>query len=120
MDKSSKILLIEDEVITAMSLIMDLKKHGYKDSKFVSTGRKAVLSAADSMPNIIIADVSLSGGESGIDVASEISGSTGIPIIITSGYEVEELSLRMNILNNAHFIRKPVNISSLIKIIESL
>ncbi len=120
MDKFSKILLIEDEVITAMSLIMDLKKHGYINSKYVSTRSKAVASAKKSMPDIIIADVSLSGGESGIDVAAEISGSTGIPIIITSGYEVEDLASRLDVLNNAHFLRKPVNISSLIKLIESL
>jgi len=120
MDKSAKILLIEDEVITAMSLIMDLKKHGYLNSKFVSTGNKALVSAKEKMPDLIIADVSLSGGESGIDVAAELSGNTGIPIIITSGYEVEELASRMDILNNAHFLRKPVSISSLIKLIESL
>jgi len=120
MDKSSKILLIEDEVITAMSIIMDLKKHGYRNSKFVSTGSKAIASTKDFMPDIIIADVSLSGGESGIDVAAEISGSTDIPIIITSGYEVEDLASRMDVLNNAHFLRKPVSISSLLKLIESL
>jgi len=119
LNKSSKILLIEDEVITAMSLIMDLKKHGYLNSKYVSTGSKAIASTKNLMPDIIIADVSLSGGESGIDVAAEISGSTGIPIIITSGYEVEDLALRIDFLSNAHFLRKPVNISSLIKLIES-
>ncbi|RKX81204.1 MAG: hypothetical protein DRP58_12150 [Spirochaetes bacterium] len=120
MDKSAKILLIEDEVITAMSLIMDLKKHGFRNSKYVSTGSKAIASTKELMPDLIIADVSLSGGASGIDVAAEISGSTGIPIIITSGYEVEDLALRMDVLNNSHFLRKPINVSSLIKLIESL
>lgn len=120
MDKSSKILLIEDEVIAAMSLIMDLKKSGYLNSKFVTTGSKAFTSAKELMPDIIIADVSLFGGESGIDVAAEISGSSGIPIIITSGYEPSELTSKMNILNNAHFLRKPVVVSSLVKLIESL
>ena len=120
MDNSIKILLIEDEVITAMSLIMDLKKFGFLNSKFVSTGSKAAASVDEQMPDLIIADVSLSGGESGIDVAAELSGNTGIPIVITSGYEIDELASRMDVLNNAHFIRKPVNISSLIKLIESL
>lgn len=120
MNKTSSILLIEDEVITAMSLIMDLKKHGYRNSKFVLTGSKALASTKDLMPDLIIADVSLSGGESGIDVAAEISGTTGIPIIITSGYEVDDLISRMDVLNNAHFIRKPIVIFSLIKLIEKL
>jgi len=119
-NKSSKILLIEDEVITAMSLVMDLKKYGYKNSEYVSTGSKALVSAAESMPDIIIADVSLSGGESGIEVAAEISGDSGIPVIIASGYEQNELKDRMSILKNVHFIRKPVVGSSLIKLIESL
>ena len=120
MDKTAKILLIEDEVITAMSLIMDLKKYGYKNSKFVSTGSKAIASVKEQMPDILIADVSLSGGESGIKVAAEISGTTGMPIIITSGYEIEALSTKMSILKNSHFLRKPVNISNLIKLLEKL
>ncbi len=120
MDKTVKILLIEDEVITAMSLIMDLKKHGYPNSKFASTGSKALASSEKIFPDLIIADVSLSCGESGIDVAAKISGESGIPIIITSGYEVDEIYSRMSILDKAHFLRKPVIISSLIKLIESL
>lgn len=120
MDKSVHILLIEDEAITAMSLIMDLKKHGYKNSKFVSTGSKAAASAKKQMPDILIADVSLSGGESGIDAAAKIAGKRGIPIIITSGYEIKALSSKMGILNNSHFLRKPVIVSNLIKLIESL
>lgn len=120
MDKNTRILLIEDEVITAMSLIMDLKKYGYKNSKFVSTVSKAVASAQEQMPDILIADVSLSGGESGIDAAVKIAGKRDMPIIITSGYEIEALSSKMSILKNSHFLRKPVVVSSLIKLIESL
>lgn len=120
MDKTAHILLIEDEIITAMSLIMDLKKHGYKNSKFVSTGRKAIVSVQKQMPDLVIADVSLPGCVSGIDVAAEISGTSGIPVIITSGYEQEELDKKMSILNNAHFLRKPVIISNLLKLIERL
>ena len=120
MDKTAKILLIEDEVITAMSLIMDLKKHGYKNSKFVSTGSKAITSAKEQMPDILIADVSLSGGESGLEVAEKIAGKCGMPIIITSGYEIEALASKMSVLNNSHFLRKPIIISNLIKLIESL
>ncbi|MDA3939038.1 MAG: response regulator [Spirochaetia bacterium] len=96
MDKTVKILLIEDEVITAMSLIMDV------------------------IPDLIIADVSLSEGESGIDLAAKITEKNSIPVIITSGYEPEELNEKMGILDNAHFIRKPVMVSRLIKLIESL
>jgi DNA-binding NtrC family response regulator len=120
MDNTAKILLIEDEVITAMSLIMNLKKHGYRNSEFVSTGSKAEISAKEQMPDILIADVSLSGGESGIDVAAKIAGKRDMPIIITSGYEIEEVNLKMSILNNSHFLRKPVIISKLIKLIERL
>lgn len=120
MNKAAKILLIEDEVITAMSLILDLKKNGYLNSTFVSTVSKALLSAKESMPDIVLADVSLSDGESGIDVAFQISDETGIPVIITSGYEIEELTSKMSILKNAHFLRKPINISDLINLIEKL
>lgn len=120
MDKNTHILLIEDEVITAMSLIIDLKKYGYNNSKFVSTSSKAVASAQKQFPEVLIADVSLSGRESGIDIAAEISGTSGIPIIITSGYEIEDLIPKMGILNNAHFLRKPINISKLIQLIERL
>ena len=118
MDKTAKILLIEDEVITGMSLIMDLKKYGYMNSIFVSTGSKAVASAQEQIPDVLIVDVSLSVGESGIDVAAEISGTSGMPIIITSGYEIENLTHKMSILNNAHFLQKPIFTSTIIKLIE--
>lgn len=120
MDKNAHILLLEDEIITAMSLIKDLKKHGYANSKFVSTGQKAIARAQEKMPDLLIADVSLSGGESGIEIAAEIKGKSELPVIITSGYEIEELTFKLNILDNSHFIPKPIIISNLIKLIERL
>ncbi len=120
MNKVSNILVIEDEVITAMSLVMDLKKHGYKNVKFVQNGAKALASSRESLPDLIIADVSLSGGESGIDVAVNISRKSAIPVIFTTGYEIEDLSSNLNDKENYYFIQKPVLISRLISLIESL
>jgi DNA-binding response OmpR family regulator len=120
MDKNAYILLLEDEVITAMSLVMDLKKHGYTNSKFVATGRKALESVKEKSPDLLIVDESLSGGESGIEIAVEIRGKSNLPVIITSGYEIEDLDQKLNNLANSHFVQKPVVISGLIKLIEKL
>ena len=120
MNKTSSILIIEDEVITAMSLIMDLKKYGYKNVKFVQNGTKALTSSRESIPDLIIADVSLSGGESGIDVAVKIRGETAIPVILTSGYEVDDISDKLNGQEKFYFVQKPVLVSKLISLIESL
>jgi DNA-binding NtrC family response regulator len=119
LNKTISILLIEDEVITGMSLIMDLKKYGYINATFVSRGEKAIKSSQLKMPDLIIADVSLSRGESGIDVAEKIRGSGKIPIIITSGYEIEDYIKRMSKMENVSFIQKPVSIQKLVGLIES-
>jgi DNA-binding response OmpR family regulator len=120
MDKTANILLIEDEVITALSLILDLKKHGYRNSKFVSSGKEAKASADIQKPDLIIADVSLAGGESGIETAAEIIGNSGIPAIICSGYEKEELIEKIEIFGNGYFLPKPIIISELVNLIERL
>ncbi len=120
MDKTVKILLIEDEVLNAMSLILDLKKHGYSNSKFVPTREKAFASVKEEMPDLIISDIALSGDVSGIDTVLEIIGDDRIPVIFTSGYEIADLAERMEKVKNHYFLKKPVKLTELLGIIKGL
>ncbi len=120
MDKNIKILLIEDEVLNAMSLIMDLKKSGYINSKFVSTSEQALASANSESPDLLISDISLSGGENGIDTAIEIIGTSSIPVIFISGYEADDMAGKMSKLKNYSFLKKPVAAYKLVELIEKL
>jgi len=56
-----RILIVEDELIAAESLSLDLKKLGYEVIGIVSTGPKAIQKAQDSSPDLVLMDIMLKG-----------------------------------------------------------
>ncbi len=120
MTKNKTILIVEDEVLTAMSLQHDLKRMGYDDCSYVTTGEKALLSIASSRPAVIIMDISLAGKLTGIETAEKVCREYEIPIVLSSGYDYEELSESIKHLENVYFLKKPLHKSELIALLETL
>lgn len=79
-----RILIIEDEAITAMDLRSTLNELAYDVAGVVSTGEVAVCQAAKLRPDLILMDISLAGPMSGIEVAREIRKAWHVPIIFLS------------------------------------
>ena len=57
MAQKIKIMIVEDEAITAMYLHMRLKKLSYDVLKPISTGDIAIQTAKKELPNIILMDI---------------------------------------------------------------
>jgi CheY-like chemotaxis protein len=57
----TKILIVEDEVITAMSLQHLLEHWGYEMCEQVSSGREAIEKAGREKPDIMLKDINLNG-----------------------------------------------------------
>src|SRR4030043_1856411 len=87
MDNLIKILLVEDEVITAMLMKIELRKIGYTVAYHVTTGEDAIINAKQNSPDIILMDIRLAGEIDGIEAASIIKSEFDIPIIFITGYE---------------------------------
>lgn len=83
---ATTILIVEDELIAAESLALDLKKLGYHICAVVNSGEKAISQVEKSPPNLILMDIMLKGEMDGITAAQKIYHQWKIPIIYLSAY----------------------------------
>jgi len=80
------ILLVEDEVILAMTEKMALERYGYKVITAVS-GEKALSLLDEETPvDLILMDINLGKGMDGTETASRILGKKDIPLIFLSSH----------------------------------
>lgn len=79
-DAKTKVLVVEDEAITALNIKMDLEDLGYEVPEPVDNGPEAIEKSDEIYPDIVLMDINLKGSMTGIEAAKEIS-EMGIPII---------------------------------------
>ncbi len=115
-----KILIVEDEVIIAMSLQNDLKQLGYDVSGPVVNGEEAVLVAFKEKPSLILMDINLIGGMDGIDAIQKIHEKEYIPIIYMTGYSNKETKERAMKTQPLAYLEKPVNVKDVKRILDSM
>jgi DNA-binding response OmpR family regulator len=75
-----RILVVEDEMEIARVVRDYLLEAGY-DVTVAGTGEAALASARGSRPDLVVLDLGLPGVD-GLDVARELTGSSGIPIVM--------------------------------------
>ena len=107
MDKKKKVLIVEDEIITAMYLRNVLKGMGYKICSFAVSGEKAIKIVENEHPDVVLMDVKLRGKMDGIEAAREIRSRFDIPIIYISGYPEEVVKEKTEITKSYEFLAKP-------------
>ena len=83
-DAKQKIIIVEDEAVTALNLKYDLEDLGYEVLGTVDTGDEAIEISKELFPDIVLMDIKLKGNMDGITAAKEI-GEFGIPIIFLTG-----------------------------------
>lgn len=89
MDKI-KVLVVEDEAVTAMDIQERLIKLGYNVPIISDTGEEAIKMTNVLQPNVILMDIVLKGEIEGTQAAYEISKQCRIPIIFLTAYKDEE------------------------------
>lgn len=83
---ASRVLIIEDEPIIALDLENLLVELGHKVVATAATRDEAVAKARAERPGLVLADINLGEGGSGIDAVSEILESFDIPVIFVTAY----------------------------------
>ena len=115
---AKRILVVEDEFITAKALKSDLLKLGYKVLAIVDTGEEAILKAAELMPDLVLMDITLLSPMSGIKAAIEIKKSLGIPIIYLTAHSDAETIEKAKISEPFGYLPKPCNVATMRSTIE--
>lgn len=78
---TTKILVVEDEVIVAKDLQNRLRKLGYCVPAIAASGEEAILKAAEAIPDLVLMDIRLRGEMDGVEAAREIHSRYDIPIV---------------------------------------
>ena len=118
MKSQIRILLVEDEVITASALKLGLESAGYAVCPLATRGGKAIKIAAEEKPDIILMDVNLPGSLNGIETARAILKTFDTKIIFLTGYHDDEIIAQINTLKPLGYIIKPVSVQRIRDILD--
>jgi CheY-like chemotaxis protein len=82
--KEIRILIVEDEAVTAMAIRKSLSGLGYRLSDVASSGEEALKKIDAARPDLILMDIVLQGAMDGIEAASHIRAHYDIPVVYTT------------------------------------
>ena len=83
---ATEILIIEDEPLIAMDIEQLVEGLGHKVTGIARTHREAVSMFGKTHPRMILADIQLADGSSGIDAVNDILSSQSIPVIFITAF----------------------------------
>ncbi|MET2984133.1 LytR/AlgR family response regulator transcription factor [Aureibaculum conchae] len=102
-----KIFIVEDEMIIAANISLQLQKLGYEVTGIVPRGEEALAHIKDNVPDIILMDVQLKGKLNGIETVKLIQTKYNIPIIYLTANTDDFHFNQAKITKPAAFISKP-------------
>ena len=82
----TNVLIIEDEPIIAMDLEAMVNELGHSVLRVTRTRREAVAAIKDGEPGLVLADIQLADGSSGLDAVNEILATCEVPVVFITAY----------------------------------
>jgi CheY-like chemotaxis protein/DNA-directed RNA polymerase specialized sigma24 family protein len=83
---STKVLIIEDEPIISLDLQSIVREMGHTVAAIATTRDEAVKAARQTEPGLVLADIKLADGSSGIDAVRQILSEVDVPIVFITAY----------------------------------
>jgi DNA-directed RNA polymerase specialized sigma24 family protein/CheY-like chemotaxis protein len=83
---ATDVLIIEDETFIAMDIEALVESLGHNVIGIARTHNEAVALAKQKRPGLILADIQLADGSSGLDAVNELLGSFEVPVIFITAY----------------------------------
>ncbi len=102
-----RIMIVEDESITAMRIKNSLEDIGYSVTSTEFTGEEAVKKAAEDLPDLVLMDIVLDGRMDGIEAAGKIHSSFNIPVVYLTAHSDNKMLKRLQATEPFGYIIKP-------------
>jgi DNA-directed RNA polymerase specialized sigma24 family protein len=83
---ATDVLIIEDEPMIAMDLESIVEGLGHRVASVARTHEEAVHAVEQEKPGLVLADIQLADGSSGLDAVNEMLGSFAVPVIFITAY----------------------------------
>ena len=104
---SVKILVVEDEKISAMAIRKMLSDLGYTVTGIAISGEEAIGKACEIKPDLVLMDIKLEGLLDGIETAETLTGLYNIPVVYITAYEDEQIFQRAKLTAPFGYMIKP-------------
>ncbi|MGB9978405.1 PAS domain S-box protein [Methanobacterium sp.] len=105
----SKILIVEDEGITALSIKSLLENYGYENPLIALSGTDIFQKVVKYKPDLILMDINLNEDMDGIEIAKQLQTDFNIPIIYLTAHCDEAIVERAKLTEHYGYIVKPFN-----------
>src|SRR5690348_2682486 len=102
-----KILIVEDERVTAEHIRLTLQRLGYQVIAIVANGKNAIQRAGELKPDLVLADIDLKGAMDGIEVATQVRTRWAIPTVFLTAFGDEETVRRARQSEPFGYLVKP-------------
>ena len=121
MPQSLRILVVEDEPETGSAVCRFLEYRGHQVN-LADSEALAIRLADEMQPEVLVCDWKLAGNDDGVEVASRVQSRHDIPVILVTGHRLEQArkKARETQVEISAFRRKPVSLTDLAVLIESL
>jgi CheY-like chemotaxis protein len=80
------VLVIEDEPLVALEVTSLARSMGHAVQQVARTHREAIAAVAQDRPDLVLADIKLADGSSGLEAVQEILRSISVPVIFITAY----------------------------------
>ncbi len=111
-------MVVEDEGVVAMAIRESLLGLGYEVPVVAMTGEDAVNRLLETEPDLVLMDIQLKGGASGIETAQRIRQRLDVPVIYLTAYSDAETLEQAQLTEPDGYVLKPFDERSLHAIIQ--
>ena len=118
MGYSSSILIVEDQTALAEQLAALLKESGYHVIGHAQYAEDAVRIAHETLPDLVLMDISLKGSMNGITAARVIQSRVDVPIVYLTASGERELLARSKPATPRTYVSKPIVPEALLSTVE--
>ncbi|MBZ0265113.1 response regulator, partial [bacterium] len=114
----NNVLVVEDELIVAQDIVMQLKNLGYSVPRVIKCGEDVLEAARQVSPVLVLMDIRLGGDIDGVDAAGMLREEYDVPIIYLTAFADPQTLERVKSTCPGGYIMKPVNETELHTTIE--
>ncbi|MGL4966415.1 MAG: response regulator [Inquilinus sp.] len=111
----ARILIVEDEPLIAMDIARIVEEMGHTVCGTAADHAEAVALAKRASPHIVLADIQLKGGDSGIEAVQDILTGISVPVVFVTGFP--ERLLTGERLEPTFVVTKPFKPEALVSVI---
>jgi len=120
MTRKGRVFLVDDDELIISMLSRALRKDGY-ETQLLHSSENAVEKICSWQPHVVMLDVDLGLGPSGLDILDDLkAGGVDFPIIMLTSDDSAETAIRAMKAGAADYLNKPFNLEEVKIVLENL